>query len=103
MGIRRRRNPIKHSAEARAALRAAGHRTARYTSPHLVSVIDVNEEAGLFFLAFNRDTRKQFIPMQNALSSKDAMREYVQHNGSAHFAVPPGVRPGGYWGDGLFT
>jgi deferrochelatase/peroxidase EfeB len=60
-------------------------------------------EAGLFFLAFNRDTRKQFIPMQNALSSKDAMREYVQHNGSAHFAVPPGVRPGGYWGDGLFT
>jgi deferrochelatase/peroxidase EfeB len=60
-------------------------------------------EAGLFFLAFNRDTRKQFIPMQNALSSKDAMMEYVQHNGSAHFAVPPGVRPGGYWGDGLFT
>jgi deferrochelatase/peroxidase EfeB len=60
-------------------------------------------EAGLFFLAFNRDTRRQFIPMQNALAAKDAMMEYVQHNGSAHFAVPPGVRPGGYWGDGLFT
>ncbi|MEC3975968.1 iron uptake transporter deferrochelatase/peroxidase subunit [Amycolatopsis sp. H20-H5] len=59
-------------------------------------------EAGLFFLAFNRDTRKQFVPMQQALSSKDAMMEYVQHNGSAHFAVPPGVREGGYWGDGLF-
>jgi deferrochelatase/peroxidase EfeB len=60
-------------------------------------------EAGLFFLAFNRDTRTQYIPMQNALSSKDTMMEYVQHTGSAHFAVPPGVRPGGYWGDGLFT
>lgn len=59
-------------------------------------------EAGLFFLAFNRDPRKQFIPMQNALSSKDAMMEYVQHTGSAIFAVPPGVREGGYWGDGLF-
>jgi deferrochelatase/peroxidase EfeB len=60
-------------------------------------------EAGLFFLAFNRDTRKQYIPMQNALSSSDAMMEYVQHTGSAHFAVPPGVSDTGYWGDGLFT
>ncbi|MDT7728703.1 MAG: deferrochelatase/peroxidase EfeB [Actinomycetota bacterium] len=60
-------------------------------------------EAGLFFLAFNRDTRTQYIPMQNALSSKDSMMEYLQHNGSAHFAVPPGVKPDGYWGDGLFT
>jgi len=60
-------------------------------------------EAGLFFLAFNRDTRKQYVPMQQALSSKDAMMEYVQHTGSAHFAVPPGVSPTGSWGDGLFA
>ncbi|MFI5608735.1 iron uptake transporter deferrochelatase/peroxidase subunit [Amycolatopsis sp. NPDC051903] len=60
-------------------------------------------EAGLFFLAFNRDTRKQYVPMQQALSSKDAMMEYVQHTGSAHFAVPPGVSPTGNWGDGLFA
>jgi deferrochelatase/peroxidase EfeB len=60
-------------------------------------------EAGLFFLAFNRDTRKQYIPMQRALSSKDAMMEYVQHTGSAHFAVPPGVSESGYWGDALFA
>jgi deferrochelatase/peroxidase EfeB len=59
-------------------------------------------EAGLFFLAFNRDTRKQYIPMQTVLSSKDSMMEYVQHTGSAHFAVPPGLQPGDYWGDGLF-
>jgi len=60
-------------------------------------------EAGLFFLAFNRDTRKQYVPMQQALSSKDAMMEYVQHTGSAHFAVPPGVSATGYWGEGLFA
>jgi deferrochelatase/peroxidase EfeB len=60
-------------------------------------------DAGLFFLAYNRDTRKQYIPMQTALSSKDAMMEYIQHTGSAHFAVPPGVTDSGYWGDGLFS
>ncbi|GAA3577225.1 iron uptake transporter deferrochelatase/peroxidase subunit [Amycolatopsis ultiminotia] len=59
-------------------------------------------EAGLFFLAFNRDTRTQYIPMQQALSAKDAMMEYVQHTGSAHFAVPPGLTPASNWGDGLF-
>ncbi|KAA9166154.1 deferrochelatase/peroxidase EfeB [Amycolatopsis acidicola] len=60
-------------------------------------------EAGLFFLAFNRDTRTQYIPMQQALSAKDAMMEYVQHTGSAHFAIPPGVGPDSSWGDGLFA
>lgn len=59
-------------------------------------------EAGLFFLCFNRDPRKQFIPMQNALAAKDAMMEYLQHTGSAIFAVPPGVSDTGYWGDTLF-
>ncbi|MFD5826597.1 iron uptake transporter deferrochelatase/peroxidase subunit [Lentzea sp. NPDC060358] len=59
-------------------------------------------DAGLFFVAFNRDTRKQFVPMQQALSTKDDMMEYVEHTGSGHFAVPPGVKPGGHWGDTLF-
>jgi deferrochelatase/peroxidase EfeB len=59
-------------------------------------------EAGLFFICFNRDPRKQFIPMQNALAAKDSMMEYIQHTGSAIFAVPPGVNDGGYWGDTLF-
>ncbi|SFK14460.1 deferrochelatase/peroxidase EfeB [Amycolatopsis sacchari] len=59
-------------------------------------------EAGLFFICFNRDPRKQFIPMQKALSAKDAMMEYIQHTGSALFAVPPGVSESGYWGDTLF-
>ena len=60
-------------------------------------------DAGLFFICFNRDSRKQFVPMQMALSGKDKMMEYLEHTGSGQFAVPPGVSKGGYWGDTLFT
>jgi deferrochelatase/peroxidase EfeB len=60
-------------------------------------------DAGLFFICFNRDTGAQFVPMQMALSTKDVMMEYLEHNGSGHFAVPPGVREGGHWGDTLLT
>ncbi|QFZ24004.1 deferrochelatase/peroxidase EfeB [Saccharothrix syringae] len=59
-------------------------------------------DAGLFFVCFNRDTGRQFVPMQMALSTKDRMMEYLEHTGSGHFAVPPGVREGGFWGDTLF-
>ncbi|NUT47292.1 MAG: deferrochelatase/peroxidase EfeB [Saccharothrix sp.] len=60
-------------------------------------------DAGLFFICFNRDTATQFVPMQQALSTKDRMMEYLEHNGSGHFAIPPGVREGGFWGDTLFA
>lgn len=59
-------------------------------------------DAGLFFVAFNRDSGKQFVPMQHALSTKDDMMEYIEHTSSGHFAVPPGVKEGGFWGEGLF-
>ncbi len=58
-------------------------------------------DAGLFFIAFNRDSHKQFIPMQHDVSRKDAMTEYLIPNGSAHFAVPAGLKPGEYWGQRL--
>lgn len=47
-------------------------------------------------------TATRFAPMQQALSSKDVMIEYIQHTGSAAFARPPGTRPEGYWGSSLF-
>jgi deferrochelatase/peroxidase EfeB len=59
-------------------------------------------DAGLFFLAYQRDPRKQFVPIQQRLAHSDAMNEYIQHVGSAIFACPPGVRSGGYWGETLF-
>ena len=60
-------------------------------------------DAGLFFIAYVRDPATQYIPMQNKLSREDGLMEYLQHTGSAMFAVPPGVRDGEYIGQALFT
>ncbi|MEV7927184.1 MULTISPECIES: iron uptake transporter deferrochelatase/peroxidase subunit [unclassified Kitasatospora] len=60
-------------------------------------------DAGLFFLAYQRDTRKAFVPLQQRLAAGDKLNEYIQHVGSAHFACPAGVRkPGEWWGQALF-
>ncbi|MFE9852347.1 iron uptake transporter deferrochelatase/peroxidase subunit [Streptomyces sp. NPDC005576] len=61
-------------------------------------------DAGLFFLAYQRDVRKGFIPIQRALARHDALNEYIQHVGSAVFAVPPGVRDkDDWWGRTLLS
>ena len=60
-------------------------------------------DAGLFFIAYVRDPDTQYIPMQTKLSRDDGLMEYLEHTGSALFAVPPGVRRGGYLGDTLFA
>ena len=61
-------------------------------------------DAGLFFVAFVRDPGRQFVPLQRKLARDDKMMEYIEHSGSAVFAVPPGLSaPGAYWGDRLFT
>ncbi|WP_369222318.1 iron uptake transporter deferrochelatase/peroxidase subunit [Streptomyces sp. R39] len=61
-------------------------------------------DAGLFFLAYQRDVREGFIPLQRRLSASDALNEYIQHVGSAVFAIPPGVRDADdWWGRTLFT
>ncbi|MEU5024916.1 iron uptake transporter deferrochelatase/peroxidase subunit [Streptomyces milbemycinicus] len=61
-------------------------------------------DAGLFFLAYQRDVRQGFIPVQQKLARNDALNEYIQHVGSALFAVPPGVRGADdWWGRALFT
>jgi deferrochelatase/peroxidase EfeB len=60
-------------------------------------------DAGLFFLAYVRDPRTQFIPLQNQMAKADALTEYLKFRSSALFAVPPGVRPGQYVGQALFA
>jgi deferrochelatase/peroxidase EfeB len=60
-------------------------------------------DAGLFFIAFVRDPRTHFIPIQTKIGLGDALSEYVQHTGSALFAVPPGISEGAYVGQALFT
>ncbi|HEY7827917.1 MAG TPA: Dyp-type peroxidase, partial [Candidatus Limnocylindrales bacterium] len=59
-------------------------------------------DGGLFFICFQRDPRTGFVPVQTRLAASDALNEYIQHVGSALFAIPPGVQPGGYIGQSLF-
>jgi deferrochelatase/peroxidase EfeB len=58
-------------------------------------------DAGLFFVAFQRDPRRQFVTIQRRLAEHDLLGEYLVHTGSAVFAVPPGCRAGGYVGETL--
>ncbi|MCF3176948.1 deferrochelatase/peroxidase EfeB [Streptomyces sioyaensis] len=61
-------------------------------------------DAGLFFLAYQHDVRQGFVPLQKRLAANDALNEYIQHVGSAVFAVPPGVRHADdWWGRELFA
>ncbi|WP_428983103.1 iron uptake transporter deferrochelatase/peroxidase subunit [Phytohabitans maris] len=60
-------------------------------------------DAGLFFIAYQRDPHKQFVPVQTALARNDVMNEYIRHVSSGLFACPPGVREkGDFWGRALF-
>lgn len=61
-------------------------------------------DAGLFFMAYQRDPHRQFVPIQLALAGKDLLNEYIKHVSSGLFACPGGVRDAGdYWGRALFT
>ena len=53
-------------------------------------------DAGLFFIAYQRDPRTQFVAIQRRLET-DALNEYIQHVSSALFAVPPGAPGAGHY------
>jgi deferrochelatase/peroxidase EfeB len=57
--------------------------------------------AGVLFMVYQRDPRKQFIPIQRRIAGKDALSLYLRHIGSAIFACPPGAAAGGYVGETL--
>jgi deferrochelatase/peroxidase EfeB len=60
--------------------------------------------AGLFFMAYQRDPRTHFVPIQLNLARHDAMNEYVRHVSSGLFACPAGVSgPDDFWGRALFA
>jgi len=63
----------------------------------------VEYDSGLFFQAFQQDPRTGFINLFEKMSRIDALNQFTTHVGSAVFACPPGVKPGGYLGEGLFT
>ena len=50
-----------------------------------------------------RDAHQQFVPMQRALARPTRSTSTSSTPGRRVFACPPGVRPGGYWGEALFS
>jgi deferrochelatase/peroxidase EfeB len=56
---------------------------------------------GQLFICYQRDPRHQFIPIQRRLAASDALGAHTAHVGSAIFACPPGIAPGGYVGEQL--
>ncbi len=60
-------------------------------------------DAGLFFLAYQRDPRTQFVEVQRRLAGSDLLNEYIRHVSSGVFACPPGVSANSYWGSTLFA
>lgn len=59
-------------------------------------------DAGLMFVAHQRDPRRGFIPINEKLAKLDIMNQFTTHVGSAIFACPPGAQPGSYIGAALF-
>ncbi|WP_035060676.1 iron uptake transporter deferrochelatase/peroxidase subunit [Andreprevotia chitinilytica] len=59
-------------------------------------------DAGLFFMAYQRDPRTGFIKINKTLATEDIMNQYTTHVGSAVFACPAGAREGSFIGAALF-
>ncbi|APC17889.1 peroxidase [Pseudomonas frederiksbergensis] len=59
-------------------------------------------DAGLFFVAYQRDPRTGFIKINKKLATEDIMNQFTTHVGSAIFACPPGVSEGSFIGATLF-
>jgi deferrochelatase/peroxidase EfeB len=69
--------------------------------------VDGNDElgrlnAGLFFMAYQRDPRTQYVPLQLNLARNDSLNEYTRHIGSGLFAIPPGATKSRPIGASLF-
>jgi deferrochelatase/peroxidase EfeB len=60
-------------------------------------------DAGLFFIAYQRDPRTGFIKIFDKVSKLDMMNQFVTHVGSGIFACPRGVGKGEFIGQGLFA
>jgi deferrochelatase/peroxidase EfeB len=54
-------------------------------------------DAGLLFLAYQKDPRTAFLPVFTRLAETDALNQFTTHTASAVFAVPPGFTGSGDW------
>ena len=58
-------------------------------------------DAGLLFIAYQRDPRTGFIKVFDRMSKLDALNQFTTHTGGGLFACPAGAMRGGYVGQGL--
>jgi deferrochelatase/peroxidase EfeB len=65
----------------------------RVAAKHPILRRGYDTEDGLLFMAFMRDPRSQFVPLQRRLAEHDALHAHTRHIGSAVFAIPPGAKP----------
>ena len=59
-------------------------------------------DAGLFFLAYQRDPRTGFIKIYENMAKLDALNQFTTHTGGGLFACPGGVHEGAFIGQSLF-
>jgi deferrochelatase/peroxidase EfeB len=59
-------------------------------------------DAGLFFIAYQRDPRTGFIKIFDRMSKLDMLNQFTTHIGSGLFACPRGVAEGEFIGERLF-
>jgi deferrochelatase/peroxidase EfeB len=54
-------------------------------------------DAGLFFLAYQKNAHEQFVPIQRRLGAHDLLNEYIKHVSTGLYACPGGVEKVGDW------
>jgi deferrochelatase/peroxidase EfeB len=59
-------------------------------------------DAGLIFICYQRDPRSGFIKIFEKMSRSDLLNQFVSHTGGGHFACPGGVDKDSYVGERLF-
>ena len=92
--MRRSCRPTRISPSShRSRTRGAGCCAAATTTPTAPDSLG-QLQTGLFFIAFVRDPRTNFYPILDRMTKSDALQEYLKHEASALFAIPPGIKEG---------
>jgi deferrochelatase/peroxidase EfeB len=63
---------------------------------------ELEYDAGLFFVCYQRDPRTGFIKIFDRMSKQDLLNQFVTHTGGGLFACPGGIAPGDFIGQRLF-
>jgi deferrochelatase/peroxidase EfeB len=63
----------------------------------------IEYDAGLLFVAYQRDLRTGFVKIFENMAKLDAMNQFVTHTGGGFFACPGGAAKGEFIGQRLFA